>query len=89
MLAPSEVDAILARLGPDPLQRRPDGSRAFARIARSKAPIAGLLMDQAVLAGVGNVYRAEILYRHRIDPYLPAASSRHRDGSHYGPTSSP
>ena len=71
VLAPSEVDAILARLGPDPLQRRPDGSRAFARIARSKAPIAGLLMDQAVLAGVGNVYRAEILYRHRIDPYLP------------------
>ena len=71
VLAPSEVDAILARLGPDPLQLRPDGSRAFARIARSKAPIAGLLMDQAVLAGVGNVYRAEILYRHRIDPYLP------------------
>ena len=69
--APSEVDAILARLGPDPLRARPDGSRAFARIARSRAPIAGLLMDQAVLAGVGNVYRAEILYRHRIDPYLP------------------
>lgn len=71
VLSPSEVDAIHARLGPDPLAARPDGTRAFARIARSRAPIAGLLMDQAVVAGVGNVYRAEILYRHRVDPYLP------------------
>jgi endonuclease VIII len=71
VLSPSEVDAIRSRLGPDPLARRPDGERAFARIARSRAPIAGLLMDQAVVAGVGNVYRAEILYRHRLDPYLP------------------
>lgn len=71
VLSPSEVDAIHARLGPDPLAARPDGTRAYARIARSKAPIAGLLMDQAVVAGIGNVYRAEILFRHRVDPYLP------------------
>jgi endonuclease-8 len=71
VLSPSEVDAIHARLGPDPLAARPDGTKAFARIARSRAPIAGLLMDQAVVAGIGNVYRAEILFRHRIDPYLP------------------
>ena len=71
VLSPSEVDAIHARLGPDPLAARPDGSRAFARIARSRAPIAGLLMDQAVVAGIGNVYRAEVLFRHRVDPYLP------------------
>jgi endonuclease-8 len=71
VLSPSEVDAIRARLGPDPLAARPDGTKAFARIASSRAPIAGLLMDQAVVAGIGNVYRAEILYRHRVDPYLP------------------
>ena len=71
VLMPSEVDEILARLGPDPLAPRPDGRAAFARIARSRAPIAGLLMDQQVLAGVGNVYRAEILLRHRVPPYLP------------------
>jgi formamidopyrimidine-DNA glycosylase len=71
VLSPPEADAILARLGPDPLRPRADGGRAYARIARSRAPIAGLLMDQAVLAGVGNVYRAEILFRQRIDPYLP------------------
>lgn len=71
VLAPSEVDSILDRLGPDPLRARPNGDAAFERIRRSRAPIAGLLMDQRVLAGVGNVYRAEILFRHRVDPYLP------------------
>jgi formamidopyrimidine-DNA glycosylase len=71
VLTPSEVDAVRARLGPDPLQRRADGNRAFERIRRSRAPVAGLLMDQQVVAGVGNVYRAELLFRHRIDPYLP------------------
>ncbi|MGI8625443.1 MAG: Fpg/Nei family DNA glycosylase [Geodermatophilaceae bacterium] len=66
-----EVDTILARLGPDPLRPKARGDAAYARIARSRAPIAGLLMDQTVLSGVGNVYRAEILFRHRIPPYLP------------------
>jgi endonuclease-8 len=70
VLSPSEVDGILARLGPDPLQRRPDGARAYRRISRSRAPIAGLLMDQAVVAGIGNVYRAEVLFRHGVDPHL-------------------
>jgi formamidopyrimidine-DNA glycosylase len=70
VLTPAQVDGILARLGPDPLAQRPDGSAAYARIARSRAPIAGLLMDQQVLAGVGNVYRAEILFRHRLPPRL-------------------
>ncbi len=71
LLGPSEVDAVLARLGPDPLRRGTDGQPAFERIRRSKAPVAGLLMDQRVVAGVGNVYRAEVLFRHRLDPYLP------------------
>jgi formamidopyrimidine-DNA glycosylase len=39
-------------------------------------------MDQAVVAGVGNVYRAEILYRHRVDPYLPG---RQLDDARWGP----
>lgn len=69
LVTPDQVEALIARLGPDPLRPQPDGSRAFARIARSRAPIAGLLMDQAVLAGVGNVYRAELLFRHRLDPF--------------------
>lgn len=69
-----EVDEILARLGPDPLRRTPDPSRAWARIAKSRRPIGALLMDQAVIAGVGNVYRSELLYRHLIDPHRPGTS---------------
>src|SRR6185437_14100713 len=62
---------LFARLGPDPLRRDADPTRAWQRIRRSRTSIAALLMDQAVVAGIGNVYRAELLFRHRIDPYLP------------------
>lgn len=71
-----ERDAVVARSGPDPLRDDADPDRAWARIRRSKAPIGGLLMDQAVLAGVGNVYRAELLFRHRIDPMRPGNTLR-------------
>jgi len=47
-----EVDALRARLGPDPLRCGADAGRAWARISRSRAPIATLLMDQSVLARV-------------------------------------
>jgi endonuclease VIII len=69
VLTEHEVGTVLARLGPDPLRRRSDPARAHRRIARSKTPIGALLMDQEVLAGVGNVYRAEILFRHRVSPF--------------------
>lgn len=72
----SEVDEIIARLGPDPLRRAPDPSRAWSRITKSRRPIGALLMDQAVIAGIGNVYRNELLYRHLISP--------HRPGTHVG-----
>ena len=71
VLSAPEVDAILGRLGPDPLRPRPDGSRALRRIAASRTPLGALLMDQSVLAGVGNVYRAELLFRHRVSPFRP------------------
>jgi endonuclease-8 len=67
---------LVARLGPDPLRPDADPDRAWQRIRRSRAPIAGLLMDQAVVAGIGNVYRAELLYRHRVDPFRPGTSLR-------------
>ncbi|MFD1828090.1 Fpg/Nei family DNA glycosylase [Streptomyces desertarenae] len=61
--------AVGERLGPDPLRADADPERAWARISRSRTTIAALLMDQKVVAGVGNVYRAEVLFRHHIDPY--------------------
>lgn len=71
LITGAEVKAIRARLGPDPLRRDADPEKAWTRISRSRAPLATLLMDQAVLAGVGNVYRAEVLFRHGVDPLLP------------------
>jgi endonuclease VIII len=68
------VAALLARLGPDPLRARPRPELAWRRISRSRSPVAALLMDQKVVAGIGNVYRAEILFRHRVDPFLPGAA---------------
>jgi len=65
----AQVSAIVARLGPDPLRRDADPELAWARISKSRKSIGALLMDQSVIAGVGNVYRSELLFRHHIDPY--------------------
>ena len=67
---------LLDRLGPDPLRADADWTRAWATVHRSRAPIGALLMDQKVLAGVGNVYRAELLFRHRVDPQRPGNTLR-------------
>jgi endonuclease-8 len=74
VLNKAEQAELLARLGPDPLRRNADPSMAYARIVRSKLSIAALLMEQKVLAGVGNVYRAELLFRHNVNPRLPGSS---------------
>lgn len=66
-----QVQAIRERLGPDPLRRGADPQRSWRKIQRSRTPIGALLMDQSVLAGVGNVFRAETLFRHGIDPHRP------------------
>ncbi|MFP5281854.1 MAG: Fpg/Nei family DNA glycosylase [Actinomycetes bacterium] len=66
----AEKQAITAGLGPDPLRPGSDPDLSAVRLARSRVALAALLMDQAVVAGVGNVYRAEILFRHGVHPYL-------------------
>lgn len=71
VMTDAERAGVLARLGPDPLRRRPDPEAFVARVLRSRAPVGTLLMDQSVVAGVGNVYRAEVLFRQRLDPYAP------------------
>jgi endonuclease-8 len=68
--------ALTARLGPDPLGsggeaagKKPDDPRpAFEHIAKAKTPISVLLMQQDVIAGIGNIYRAELLFREGLDP---------------------
>lgn len=76
LVGPVQRERILGQLGEDPLRPDADPERAWARVSRSHRPIGDLLMDQSVLAGVGNVYRAEILFRHRIHPLRPGNTLR-------------
>ncbi|GAB3037179.1 endonuclease VIII [Nocardioides flavus (ex Wang et al. 2016)] len=69
-------EQVLAGLGPDPLRAYAEPDLAWRRISRSPRAIGDLLMDQKVLAGVGNVYRAEVLFRHRIHPLRPGNTLR-------------
>ena len=76
VLTPGEVDKVLQRLGPDPANENTPAERdRFVDRASAKRTAIGLvLMDQSVLAGIGNVYRAELLFRAGIDPHTPANS---------------
>ncbi|KUG53714.1 DNA glycosylase [Serinicoccus chungangensis] len=70
----AEVDRLVLRQGPDPLQpvsELNDPDAAYRTITRSGKTVAELLMDQTVLAGVGNIYRCEVLWRHRLHPLRP------------------
>ncbi len=70
---PEEMLATVARLGPDPLVGDPiENEERFVRAVRKKQTvIALLLMDQSVVSGIGNVYRAEMLFRERLNPHTP------------------
>jgi endonuclease-8 len=65
---------ILDRLGPDPLRDDAEPDRAWARIHASRQPIGLLLMDQSVMAGIGNIYRSEILHLLKLHPRTPGTS---------------
>ncbi|MFC9090541.1 Fpg/Nei family DNA glycosylase [Nocardiopsis dassonvillei] len=63
--------AVQDRLGPDPLRDDADPERAWRVVSRSRTSIAALLMRQDVVAGIGNIYRAESLFRAGLDPMTP------------------
>jgi endonuclease-8 len=75
---PDEVAATIAKLGPDPLvDDVSKGEEAFTTVVRRKpTPIGQLLMDQSVVSGIGNVYRAELLFRARQNPHTPGREVR-------------
>ncbi len=76
LVTPEKRAGVLSALGPDPLRADADPDRAWRRISTSRRAIGDLLMDQEVVAGVGNVYRAEVLFRHRIHPLRPGETLR-------------
>ncbi|MDR6970335.1 DNA-formamidopyrimidine glycosylase family protein [Leifsonia shinshuensis] len=73
VLDPAQVDAVIAKLGPDPqVDASQEAEDRFVSIVRRKpTSIALLLMDQSVVSGIGNVYRAELLFRARQNPHTP------------------
>jgi endonuclease VIII len=72
LITAAEVKVITDRLGPDPLRRDADPERAWKKLARRRTPIGVAIMDQSVVSGVGNVFRAESLFLHAIHPERPA-----------------
>lgn len=84
VLEPAEYAQVTSRLGPDPLREAPGEARpapepgmhsaqAFlSNLRRRRVSIGAALMDQQVIAGIGNIYRAESLFCERISPDIPA-----------------
>ena len=79
IVTPAEKKAICAPLGADPLRAKPDVEAMRIRMQRRRAPIGAVLLDQTVIAGIGNVYRAELLFLRGINP-LRLGEHAHRCG---------
>ncbi len=70
LVSAGEVEDVIARLGPDPLDPTPNARSQFiANVRGRKRDIGELVMDQSVIAGPGNIYRAESLFRVGISPF--------------------
>ena len=75
LIMPSREEAIRARLGPDPLRSRFAGNSPdalAANLSRRTIPIGAAVIDQSVIAGLGNIYRAEVLFLAGLHPSIPA-----------------
>jgi endonuclease VIII len=74
LLDDTGVAGLLGRLGPDPLREDADPNRAWANLHATPSALGAALLDQSVIAGIGNVFRAEALFACRLHPSRPAAS---------------
>lgn len=75
VLDPEEYAGVTGRLGPDPLRELPGMHCAqtfLSNLRRRRVSIGAALMDQRVIAGIGNIYRAESLFCEQISPDVPA-----------------
>jgi formamidopyrimidine-DNA glycosylase len=71
----------LAVMGPEPLDDGFDGAALARACAGKRIPIKVALLDQRVVAGVGNIYASEALHVARLSPRRPAASIAHASGA--------
>ncbi len=70
---PDQKAELIAKLGPDPLAggKKTD---VWKLVSASSKPIGALLLDQEVVAGVGNIFRAEVLFETRTDPTIAGSA---------------
>lgn len=66
--ASAEAHPLLAVIGPEPLGNAFDGDYLAARLAGRKTPVKSALLDQRIVAGLGNIYVCEVLFRAGIAP---------------------
>ncbi|MEO8430222.1 MAG: DNA-formamidopyrimidine glycosylase family protein [Acidobacteriota bacterium] len=71
--------SLLARLGPDPLRGDADPERIWSALRARDRPIGDALLDQRVIAGVGNIYRNEALFLTAIHPLRPSNTINRRE----------
>jgi endonuclease-8 len=70
----ADIDRGLAAVGPDPLAETFDPAEAVRRLRdRPEMEIADALLDQQAIAGIGNVYKSELLFAARVSPFAPVA----------------
>ena len=63
LIVPAFYEERAGKLGPDPLRDDADPERLWQRMIKSRKPVGLFLMDQEAVAGIGNIYRAEILFK--------------------------
>lgn len=77
-LTVAEAQGVIESIGPDPLREDADPQRFYDVAAKTRRRIGAILMDQKVIGGIGNIYRAEGLFRLQLNPHTPAKTlSRH------------
>jgi formamidopyrimidine-DNA glycosylase len=79
VFSPEEWEVESARLGPEPLDPDLTGPQLHARLSCSRSPIRSWLLDQRRLAGMGNIYASEALFRAGVHPYRAAQSLSRRE----------
>jgi endonuclease VIII len=81
LLDAAGVARVVGALGPDPLREDATTEQAVTRLRAARGPVGAAIVDQAVWAGVGNAWRAELLFLARLDPARPAASLSHEQAA--------
>lgn len=81
LFTPKEFEAYVSKLGPEPLEPEFTGEWLHELLQKSVRPVKPLIMDQHRLAGVGNIYASEALWRAKIDPSRSARTVTRKEAT--------